>query len=341
MRLATLEIKSPKTAAERLDGRLAVVGPEGRTALPVPHELAPSLLAAMDSWETVEPRLRELDARLKGGDARGVVDLARERVLAPLPRTWSFVDGSAYIHHIVLVRKARGAEPPADLKTVPLMYQGVSDNLLGPSDDIPLLEEGHGLDFEGEVAVILDRVPMGTRPEDAAGRIRLVTLLNDVSLRDLIPRELAAGFGFFQAKPASSLAPFAVTLDELGPAWRDGRLHGPLRVTYSGKPFGFADAGAMHFSFPELIAHAARTRELSPGTLLGGGTVSNDDESVGSSCLAEVRMIETIKTGAAKTPFMKAGDTVAIEMILDGRSVFGRIDQRVVAATPAAGARRP
>lgn len=336
MRLVTLKIAEPQSREERLDGRLAVVSPDGLRAMEVPPALTPNLLAALQEWETTEPRLREIDSKLRAGALDGTVELSRQTLMAPLPRTYAWLDGSAFIHHIVLVRKARGAEPPEDLRTVPLMYQGVSDNLLGPEDDIPLISEAHGMDFEGEVAVILDRVPPGTKAHRAGEHVKLLTLMNDVSLRNLIPRELAAGFGFFHGKPASSFAPFAVTPDELGDAWRDGRLHLELRTTWNGKLFGHPNAGEMFFSFLQLIEHAAMTRELSAGTILGSGTVSNEDDKSGYSCIAERRMIEKIASGKMETPFMKTGDTVEMEILKDGRSVFGRLRQKVAASTPPA-----
>lgn len=333
MRLATLRIANPKSSSERLDGRLAVVSPDGRYAVPIQPDAYPNLLAAVEDWERAEPWLRAINDALVEGRAREALDLNRAQLMAPLPRCWAWLDGSAFIQHVILVRKARGAEPPADLRTIPLMYQGISDGLLGPNDDIPLLDEAHGLDFEGEVAVVLDETPMGIAPSEAGEHIKLLMLMNDVSLRNLIPRELAAGFGFFQSKPASSFSPFAITPDELGPAWRDGRVHLELRTTYNGKLFGHPGAGEMHFAFPKLIAHAARTRKLSAGTILGSGTVSNEDESVGSSCLAEKRMLETIKEGKPSTPFMKVGDTIELEMRGgDGRDLFGKISQVVVPA---------
>jgi fumarylacetoacetate (FAA) hydrolase len=280
----------------------------------------------------VEPLLRALDESLRAGDEAAARPLHEGRFMAPLPRTTCWIDGSAYINHIMLVRKARGAAPPETLRTVPLMYQGVADPLLGPTDDIEVASEEHGIDFEGEVGVILDDVPMGTRAADAGQHIRLVCIMNDVSLRNLIPAELAAGFGFFHGKPPSSFAPFAVTPDELGDAWRDGRLHLPLRSILNGEHFGDPDAGPeMHFSFPQLIEHAATTRPLPAGTILGSGTVSNADESRGGSCIAEKRMLEIIKTGTATTPFMRFGDRIRIEVTDgQGRSVFGAIDQKVV-----------
>lgn len=336
MKLATLKIEDPKTVSERRDGRLVVVGSDHKTAAVVPPSLYPNMLAALDDWSEALPRLREIDTALRAGRAGDTVELASRTLMAPLPRTYAWVDGSAFIQHIILVRKARGAEPPEDLREVPLMYQGVSDDCLGPNDDIPLLDEEYGMDFEAEVALILDRVPAGTPAGEARKHIALLTLMNDVSLRKLIPRELKAGFGFFQSKPASSFAPFAITPDEAGDAWRDGRLHLDMVSRYNGEAYGHPNAGEMFFSFDQLIAHAARTRNLSAGTVLGSGTVSNVDESVGSSCLAEKRMLEKIKTGSFVTPFMKAGETIEIEMMKDGKSLFGRISQKVVStAVPA------
>lgn len=333
MRLATLKIANPKSPSERFDGRLAVVSPDGRYAVPVQPDACPNLLGALEDWERAEPYLRSIHDQLVDGKAREALDLTRAQLMAPLPRCWSWVDGSAFLQHVLLVRKARGAEPPEDLKTVPLIYQGVSDHLLGPNDDVPLVDEAYGMDFEGEVAVVLDDTPPGTSAPEAASHVKLLMIMNDVSLRNLIPRELAAGFGFFQSKPASSFAPFALTPDELGGAWRGGRVHLELRTTYNGKLFGHPNAGEMHFSFHDLIAHAARTRRLSAGTILGSGTVSNADEAVGSSCLAEKRMLEKIKTGTMSTPFMKAGDTVEMEMRDGkGRDLFGRISQTIVPA---------
>ena len=250
---------------------------------------------------------------------------------SPLPRSFQWADGSAYIHHIKLVRMARNAPLPETLETVPLMYQGGSDCFLAPTEDIPQIDPSHGTDFEGEVGVIIDDTPMGISAEKALEKIRLFVLINDVSLRGLIPDELAQGFGFFQSKPQTSFAPFAITADELGSAWRDGRIHLPLNVEFNGQFFGNADAGVMHFHFGQLITHAARTRPLSAGTIIGSGTVSNEDRARGSSCLAEKRMLEKIHEGVIKTPFMKPGDSVKMEMLdPGGTSLFGRIYQKVV-----------
>ena len=231
-----------------------------------------------------------------------------------------------------MVRKARGAEVPPELKTIPLMYQGISDSFLTPTEDIPLLDFAHGLDFEGEVGVITDEVPMGVSEEKASDHIKLLILINDISLRGIIPGELKMGFGFLQGKPASSFAPMAVTCDELGDAWKNDRIHLPFLSFSNGEWFGHPDAGAMHFSFAKLICHAARTRRLHAGTIIGSGTVSNEDKNVGSSCLAEKRMLEKIEEGEIKTPFMKEGDTIKMEMKdRSGKDIFGTIEQRVVA----------
>ena len=314
------------------DGALAVVSSDGRwltRAAPV----APSLQAALDDWLAVEPRLRALAHALETGKAeREAVD--PPRLGAPLPRAYEWIDGSAYLNHVILVRKARGAEPPDTLRADPLVYQGGSGVLLGPCDDIPLGDEAWGLDFESEVSVILGDVPQGVSAAAASSAVRLVLLANDITLRNLVPAELAKGFGFFQSKPATAFSPFAVTPDELHGDWRDGRVHRRVRTTYNGVVVGDVDAGPeMHFSFFDLVAHVARTRALVAGTILGSGTVSNADRARGVSCLAERRAIEAIESGAPRTPFMKPGDTVSIEMFGDdGRSICGRIAQKVVKA---------
>lgn len=312
------------------DGALVVISADGRKAVPVPQDRCPSLISAVEDWSRARGFLQEIADRLEQGKSEQALDAGSLRFLAPLPRTYAWLDGSAFIQHVILVRKARGAEPPEDLFTVPLMYQGISDILLGPDDDIPLIDPAHGLDFEGEIAVVTDFVPMGTKAEQARDKILLVLLMNDVSLRNLIPRELATGFGFFHGKPSSSFAPFAVTPDELGDSWQDGRLFLDLEVKLNGKLFGHPNAGEMHFSFYELIEHACKTRSLSAGTIIGSGTVSNRDPSVGSTCIAEVRMLEKINSGEMVTPFMKPGDAVEMNVVKDGRSVFGSIRQKVV-----------
>jgi fumarylacetoacetate (FAA) hydrolase len=294
---------------------------------------ARTLQSALDEWGSTEPRLRELAERLENDRIPG--EPFDPRLLhAPLPRAFEWVDASAFLNHVRLVRKARGAEVPSTLETDPLVYQGGSGHLLGPTDDIPLRDPAWGCDFESEVCVILGDTPMGIGAEDAAQCVRLVTLCNDVSLRNLIPAELAKGFGFFQGKPATAFGPLAVTPDELGGAWRDGRVFLRLRTRLNGQLVGDTDAGPeMHFSFLELIEHIARTRRFTAGTILGSGTVSNEDRARGISCLAERRMIETIETGSPRTPFLKHGDVVEIEMLDgSGKSVFGRIQQKVVPA---------
>ncbi len=292
--------------------------------------VAPTLQRAIEDWANIAPSLQErADALETGGVASEAFDPAA--CAAPLPRAYQFADASAYVNHMELVRRARGAEMPDSFWTDPLMYQGLSDGFLGPRDPIALADNDWGIDFEAEVAVVLDDVPMGVAPEDAGAHIKLLMLVNDVSLRSLVPGEIAKGFGFFQSKPASAFSPVAMTPDSLGRAWDGARLHGPVRSLVNGREIGHPDCGIdMTFGFPELIAHAARTRRLGAGTILGSGTVSNADRSAGSSCLAEVRMIETIERGAPTTDFLDFGDTVRIEMTgADGDPLFGAIDQRV------------
>lgn len=321
-------------ASGRPDGELCVISRDLTRGVKA-SEIAPSLREAIERWADCEPRLRRLADELEGGRAAGAFAIKESDFMSALPRTWLFADGSAFIHHIRLVRKARNAAPPETLMTVPLMYQAESGRFLAPDEDIPQRDFAHGTDFEAEVGVIVDQVPMGITAEAALAKIRLVVLINDVSLRGLIPAELAMGFGFFQSKPNKALSPFALTPDEFGTAWKDGRLHLPLQVRYNEGVFGRADAGKMHFHFGELIAHAAKTRELAAGSLIGSGTVSNEDPATGSSCLVEKRTIEQIETGEAKTPYMKAGDTIEISMQdAQGRDLFGRIRQKVRAVTP-------
>ena len=314
------------------DGRLLVVRADGEVGAPAPAPWT-SLQRALDDWDAALPALRATAAALDGRDLDGIaIDPAR--LAAPLPRAYEWVDGSAYLNHVILVRKARKAEPPPTLTTDPLVYQGGSGDLLGPRDDLELPDPAWGLDYESEVVVILGDTPRGTTAATAAPHVRLVMLANDVTLRNLIPDELAKGFGFFQSKPATAFSPFAVTPDELGDAWRDGRLQARVRSTYNGAVIGDCDSGPeMHFSFHDLIAHLCKTRRYTAGTIVGSGTVSNADRARGISCLAEIRMIETIDHGAPKTPFMKVGDRIAIEAVLpDGSSPFGRIEQTVVAS---------
>jgi fumarylacetoacetate (FAA) hydrolase len=326
MRLATL--RGPGR-----DGRLVVVAADLARAVEVPR-IAPTLQAALDDWAAVEPALRQTAERLERGaiGQDDVVAFDPAACAAPLPRAYGFADGSAYLNHVELVRRARGAELPKSFLSDPLMYQGASDGFLGPTEPIAVADEAFGIDLEAEVAVITDDVPMGVSAAAARSHIRLVMLLNDVSLRRLIPDELAKGFGFFQGKPRSSCSPVAATPDALGEAWREARLHLPLRSWINGKELGHPNAGVdMQFDFGQLIAHAARTRPLAAGTIVGSGTVSNKDRSTGSSCLAEVRTLEQIETGKATTSFLRFGDRVRIEMPgADGRSLFGAIEQEVV-----------
>jgi len=314
------------------DGRLLVVSRDGTRAVRA-DGIALTLQAALDRWAETEAPLRKLfDALESGAEAGFALDV--RSLHAPLPRAYEWIDGSAYINHIVLVRKARNAEPPATLKTDPLVYQGHSGAFLAPTADIAHFDQGFGIDFESEICIITGDVPMGTTPAKAAPHIKLLMLANDVTLRHLVPPELEKGFGFFVSKPATAFSPFAITPDELGEAWQDGRVHLPLRTTWNGKLFGDPDAGPeMHFGFHELLEHATKTRHLCAGTIIGSGTVSNYDEARGASCIAEVRMREKIATGAFQTDFMKFGDTVHIEMRdAQGRSLFGAIDQKVVRA---------
>ncbi|MEC9397325.1 MAG: fumarylacetoacetate hydrolase family protein [Myxococcota bacterium] len=313
------------------DGSLIVVKRDG-SAYALAADIAPTMQAALDQWDEVEPKLQSLAAALEAGEVEGQpVDTTK--LHSPLPRAYEWIDGSAYINHIVLVRKARNAEPPATLETDPLVYQGGSGVLLGPTEDIRVPNFDWGVDFEAEVAVILGDTPRGVSKEEAGDHVKLIMIVNDVTFRNLIPAELAKSFGFFQSKPATAFAPFAVTPDELGDAWKEGRVHLPLLTDYNGEKFGDPDAGPeMHFSFFDLIAHVAKTRAFTAGTILGSGTISNEDRSRGSSCLAEKRMLEKIDSGEFVTPFMKDGDTVHIRMLdEDGNNIFGSIEQKVVA----------
>jgi fumarylacetoacetate (FAA) hydrolase len=323
MRLATIDDGTR-------DGRLSVVRADGMGWADA-SSVAPTLQIALDRWAEVAPRLEVLAADLDAGRT-AARPLEPRTVRAPLPRAYEWIDGSAYLNHVRLVRRARGVEPPPTLTTDPLVYQGGSGVLLGPTDPIPLGDPAWGLDFEGEVCVITADVPRGAGPAEALGQVRLLCLANDLSLRNLIPAELAKGFGFFQSKPATAFSPYAVTPDELGGAWRDGRLHLRLTVRLNGAVVGDLEAGPeMHFSFADLLAHAARTRALTAGTLLGSGTVSNEDPARGISCLAERRAREQLEGGAPRTGFLQAGDRVEIEMLdAAGRNLFGTIDQRVI-----------
>ena len=328
MKLATL-----KTSGR--DGRLIVVSRDLQLAVAA-SEVAPTLQAVLDDWEHKMPKLAQLSAALNQRRATDTFAFNPSRCASPLPRAYQFADGSAYVNHVELVRKSRGAEMPASFWTDPLMYQGGSDSFIGPCDPILAETEDWGIDLEGEVAVITGDVPIGIAAEQAASRIRLVMLANDVSLRNLIPAELSKGFGFFQSKPASSFSPVAVTPDEIGEAWDGGKVRLPIVVHINGQPFGRPNAGDdMTFDFPQLIAHAARTRELEAGSIVGSGTVSNVDRSRGSACIAEKRMLEKLDSGKASTPFLRFGDRVRIEMFdIDGNSIFGAIDQEVVRYAP-------
>jgi len=334
MKLATLK-------AGGRDGTLVVVSRDLVTCQAVPN-IARTLQAALDDWDSIAPQLHQIYELLNQGMAADAVSFLEEECASPLPRAYQWADGSAYINHVELVRKARGAQVPPSFYQDPLMYQGGSDSFVGPRDPIAVLSEDWGVDLEAEVAVVTGDVPMGASPEQAAQAIRLVMLVNDVSLRNLIPKELEKGFGFFQSKPASAFSPVAVTPDELGDAWRDSKLCLPLQVTLNDAPFGRPNAGDdMTFSFAQLVAHAAKTRELAAGSIIGSGTVSNKqgglhgssiaNGGVGYCCLAEVRMYETIEQGAPQTSFLRYGDTVRIEMLdAAGASIFGTIDQEVV-----------
>jgi fumarylacetoacetate (FAA) hydrolase len=313
------------------DGLLLVVSRDLKTAVKA-EGIAPTLQQALDQWATLEGRLRQLSDDLNSGKCQNTIPFETQQVHSPLPRAYQWIDGSAYVNHVELVRKARGAEMPPSFWTDPLMYQGCSDSFMAPLDSIEMESEEWGIDFEAEVVVITDDVPMGSDAKSALSHVKLVGLVNDVSLRNLIPNELAKGFGFFQSKPASSFSPVFVSPDELGKSWQDGKLNLPLRSQLNGKLFGEPNAGVdMTFDFGTLLAHAAKTRHLAAGTILGSGTISNLDRSKGSSCIAEKRMLETLESGKAQTPFMKFGDQIRIEMLdSNGKSIFGAIDQKVV-----------
>lgn len=313
------------------DGQLAVVSRDLKT-IHIADGIAPTLQRALDDWNFIAPQLEELYERLNAGKAHRSFDFDPKRCMAPLPRAFQWVDGSAYVNHVELVRKARNADMPESFWHDPLMYQGGSDDFIGPTDDIVLASEEWGIDFEGEVAVVTDDVPMGAAPAQAASHIKLLMLVNDVSLRNLIPAELEKGFGFVQSKPASGFSPVAVTPDELGNTWQDGKVHLPLRATWNGVLVGQPNAGVdMVFSFPQLIAHLAKTRNARAGSIIGSGTVSNKDSGKGYTCIAEKRCLETIASSEAKTPFMKFGDTIRIEMLdTNGKSIFGAINQQLV-----------
>ncbi|MFT0533677.1 fumarylacetoacetate hydrolase family protein [Castellaniella hirudinis] len=323
------------------DGCLVLVSRDLSRCAPVP-DIAPTLQAALDHWDACQPALQAAYEQLNAGSLAGSRPFDPAACHSPLPRAYQWADGSAYLNHVQLVRKARNSQVPDSFFTDPLMYQGGSDSFIGPRDPIAVASEDWGIDMEAEIAVVTADVPMGASPQQAGAAIRLLMLVNDVSLRGLIPGELAKGFGFFQSKPASAFSPVALTPDELGEHWRDGKVHLPLLVDLNGQPFGRPNAGRdMTFSFPQLIAHAARTRQLAAGSIVGSGTVSNQQGGlhgssirhggVGYCCIAEVRMYETIETGAPSTPFMRFGDQVRIRMAgPQGEDLFGVIEQTVV-----------
>jgi fumarylacetoacetate (FAA) hydrolase len=312
------------------DGTLVVVSRDLLKAVKAVG-IASTLQMALDDWHNIAPRLNALSEDLNAGHAAGAFDLDMAALAAPLPRAYEFVDGSAYLPHVERVRKARGAEVPESFYTDPLMYQATSAGFLGPRDAVIVPSEEFGIDLEAEVLVVTDDVPMGVTPAQAAAHIQLVGLVNDVSLRGLIPGELAKGFGFVQSKPRSALSPVLVTPDELGDTWKDEKLHRPMLTWINGAWFGEAECGVdMQFSFAELIAHVAKTRPLTAGTLVGSGTIANQDTDKGASCLAEQRTVETLRDGKPATPFLKFGDTVRIEIKdADGASIFGAIEQKI------------
>jgi fumarylacetoacetate (FAA) hydrolase len=314
------------------DGELTLVSRDLKTAFALPG----TLQTALDHWSEVEPKLAALSAALNERHVPRSFPFEPEKCAAPLPRAYQWADGSAYVVHVELVRKARGADMPPSFWTDPLIYQGGSDIFLGPMDPIAIVDEAWGADFEAEVAIITDDVPMGITAQEAGRHIKLVMLANDVSLRNIIPAELAKGFGFYQSKPWTTFSPVAVTPDELGDAWNGGSIDLPLVTKLNGEVFGRPNARTgMVFDFPQLIAHAAKTRPLGAGTIIGSGTVANEDRSVGSSCIVERRAIETIERRPL-TPFLKFGDRVRIEMFdAEGRSIFGAIDQAVARYEPA------
>lgn len=315
----------------RRDGQLMLVSRDLTKTVAVPA-IAHTMQQLLDGWDLLRPQLQELYDALNEGMLDNAQAFDEVKCLSPLPRAYQWADGSAYVNHVELVRKARGAEMPETFWTDPLFYQGGSDSFIAPKADIPLASEDWGIDFESEIAVITDDVPMGVSADNAAKHIKLLMLVNDVSLRNLIPGELAKGFGFFQSKPSSSFSPVAVTPDELGVRWEDSKVHLPLITYLNGELFGRPNAGVdMTFNFSQLVSHVAKTRPLGAGAIIGSGTISNYDRSAGSSCLAEKRMLEVIAEGKATTPFMRFGDTVRIEMLDDNDvTIFGSIDQKVV-----------
>lgn len=315
------------------DGTLIVVSRNLSRAVRAPG-VVNTMQRALEDWSNTAPRLNALSERLNAGEAEGAFDLDTTQLAAPLPRAYEFVDGSAYLPHVERVRRARGAEVPASFYTDPLMYQAVSAGFYGPSDPVLVPDAGYGIDLEAEVVVVTDDVPIAVSAQNAAAHIQLIGLVNDVSLRNLIPAELTKGFGFLQSKPRSALSPVFVTPDELGEAWRDNKVHLPMLTHINGAWFGAPEAGVdMQFDFAQLIAHAAKTRPLIAGTIVGSGTVANQDTSLGASCFAEKRTVETLETGAPITPFLSFGDIIRIEMLdREGRNVFGAIEQVIANA---------
>lgn len=328
MKLASLKIGGR-------DGRLILVSRDLESYVPA-GDIALTLQAALDDWQKAAPRLNARYDELNRGAVRNIAPLDVTALAAPLPRAYEFVDGSAYLPHVERVRRARGAEVPDSFYVDPLMYQATSAGFLGPRDPVPVVSEDYGIDFESEIIVVTDDVPMAVTPDRADSHIQLVGLVNDVSLRNLIPAELAKGFGFLQSKPRSALSPVLVTPDELGEHWRNSTLSLALHSTLNGAFFGNPEAGTdMQFNFAQLIAHAAKTRPLAAGTIVGSGTIANEDTGRGASCLAEIRMLEIIADGKPSTPFMKFGDTIRIEMLDgDGASIFGTIEQQIVRYEP-------
>lgn len=330
MKLATLKSHGRDGKAGR-DGKLVVVNRSLTQYVDVPT-IALTLQAVLDDWPTLAPALEGVYRRLNNDEEKNSKAFQSTQCLAPLPRAYQWVDGSAYAHYLELVKKVKGGDIPNNFWTVPFMYQGGSDTMIGAHDAIEVITEDFGIDFEAEIAVITDDVPMHVSLEQAPHHIRLIALVNDVTLRNLLPDELAKGYGFIQSKPASSFSPVVVTPDELGEAWKDNKVNLPLITVYNGKLFGRPNAGTdMTFDFSKLVTHLAKTRQLSAGTIIGSGTVSNQDSSIGSSCIAERRMLEILARGDATTPYMRFGDHVSIEMFNnEGESIFGAIDQYVI-----------
>jgi fumarylacetoacetate (FAA) hydrolase len=324
-----MKLASLKTGGR--DGSLIVVSRDLEHFVSA-ADISATLQIALDDWQQAAPRLNKRYAELNQGACSDIQKVDFQALAAPLPRAFEFLDGSAYLPHVERVRKARGAEVPESFYVDPLMYQGTSAGFLGPRDEVAVVSEEYGIDFESEIIVITDDVPMAVTAAEAESHIQLIGLINDVSLRNLIPAELAKGFGFLQSKPRSALSPVLVTPDELGEAWRDSKLSLPLHSTLNGDFFGEPEAGVdMQFNFAELVAHAAKTRPLTAGTIVGSGTIANQDTEKGASCLAEIRMLEIIENGKPSTPFMKFGDTIRVEMLDEnGDSIFGAIDQKIV-----------